>query len=179
MQLFFPHVAGLFSSLTSHIVRVKFDYPRLLAKIRASAIGQNITETVNKPSLFRNLGLLKKEGSPDAVAQKASRLIPASLGASGAIYSAVTLSALAYPNADVQLLFPPITMPISWGVGGMVMLDILGILRGWRLFDHWAHLSGALFGLFYYKYGVQIWDKDRALCEVVYLESEAEERGGK
>ena len=61
----------------------------------------------------------------------------------------------------------------------MVMLDILGILRGWRLFDHWAHLSGALFGLFYYKYGVQIWDKDRALCEVAYLESEAEGRGGK
>ena len=111
---------------------------------------------------------MKRESNPDAIVKQASRLIPASLGASGAIYAAVTVSALAYPNADVRLLLPPITMPISWGVGGMVTLDIAGILFGWRLFDHWAHLSGALFGLLYYKYGVQFWDLMRATLEVSY-----------
>lgn len=56
-----------------------------------------------------------------------------SLGASGAIYGCVSLCALAFPTAHVALAIPPsFPIPITWGVGGMVCLDILGILRGWR-----------------------------------------------
>lgn len=55
-----------------------------------------------------------------------------SLGASGAIYAMVTMSALAFPDAQVMLMFLPIHMPITVGVGGMVALDVLGIIRGWR-----------------------------------------------
>ena len=56
-----------------------------------------------------------------------------SLGASGAIYALVTMTALAYPDAQVFLLFPPgLPLPITWGVGGMVALDVVGVLRGWK-----------------------------------------------
>lgn len=55
-----------------------------------------------------------------------------SLGASGAIYAMVTMTALAFPDAQVFLLFPPIPLPITYGVGGMVAMDILGVLRGWK-----------------------------------------------
>ena len=30
---------------------------------------------------------------------------------------------------------------------GMVALDTLGILFGWQMFDHWAHLGGTSFGI--------------------------------
>ena len=38
--------------------------------------------------------------------------------------------------------------------------DGLGIIV--RLFDHWAHLSGALFGVLYYIYGPEFWNQLRA-----------------
>lgn len=40
----------------------------------------------------------------------------------------------------------------------MVALDILGIVRGWRAFDHVAHLGGAAFGLLYYFCGGAAWN---------------------
>lgn len=35
-----------------------------------------------------------------------------------------------------------------------------------RMFDHVAHLSGAIFGLLYYQYGRQIWVKVRKSIDV-------------
>ena len=114
--------------------------------------------------------------------KEAPSILP-SLGASGAIYAAVTYTALAFPETSISLLFPPTPpFPIQMGVGGFVLLDIIGAIRGWRLvpffdktrqnesrtgrvltnffrmFDHWAHLGGAAFGLWYYHYGSQLWD---------------------
>lgn len=37
------------------------------------------------------------------------------------------------------------------------MADLRLILFN-RMFDHWAHLGGALFGAVYYAIGPQIWD---------------------
>ena len=65
-------------------------------------------------------------------AQEAPRKVLPSLGASGAIYAAVTLTALAFPDAQVQPIFVPISVSISTGVGAMVLADILGVLRGWK-----------------------------------------------
>ncbi|KAG1816248.1 hypothetical protein EV424DRAFT_1410563 [Suillus variegatus] len=91
-------------------------------------------------------------------ASAAPREILPSLGASGAIYAAVTVSALAFPDAQVSLIFPPfVSIPIQAGVGGLVILDMIGIIRGWRMFDHYAHLGGAAFGAIYYMYGPQWW----------------------
>ena len=56
-----------------------------------------------------------------------------SLGASGAIYSAVVVTALAYPHSEVALIFPPTPpIPVQWGVGGLIALDCIGVIRGWR-----------------------------------------------
>jgi rhomboid-like protein len=115
-----------------------------------------------------------------AAARKIPEILP-SLGASGAIYGAVALTALAFPEAQVSLFIPP-SYPISiqWGVGGLLLMDTVGILRGWRcvclgfsfirgvylcercrFFDHWAHLGGAAFGVAYFIYGPAFWQRAR------------------
>ena len=56
-----------------------------------------------------------------------------SLGTSGAIYSTVVVSMLTFSDTEVSLVFPSTpSFPILYGVGGMMLLDCIGILRGWR-----------------------------------------------
>ena len=75
----------------------------------------------------------------------------ASLGASGAIYAAFALCACTMPHVQLSLVFlPMLTFPIKWGFGSLVLLDVVGAVRGWRVFDHVAHLGGAAFGFVYY-----------------------------
>lgn len=90
----------------------------------------------------------------------------ASLGASGAIYAAFALSACVMPQVHVSLLFlPMLAVPIQWGFGGyvsctyrrLVLLDLVGAVRGWQVFDHVAHLGGAAFGVGYYVVGASLW----------------------
>ena len=118
--------AGLFSGLVSHVVSAKLRYPRLVTQLASSA---NI---VNKSDTWA-AAVAASSGSARAAAVKAVPDIWPSLGASGAIYGAVTLTALAFPESQVALFIPP-SYPISiqWGVGGMLLLDTIGILRGWR-----------------------------------------------
>ncbi|KAJ7623239.1 hypothetical protein FB45DRAFT_925016 [Roridomyces roridus] len=94
-------------------------------------------------------------------AQDAARIRGGSLGASGAIYATVTLTAMANPDTYVTPIFLNWPIPIQYGVGGMMMLDLVGLLRGWRMFDHVAHLGGAVFGIMYYYVGPRIWDSCR------------------
>jgi rhomboid-like protein len=62
----------------------------------------------------------------------ASNILP-SLGASGAIYASATLTALAFPESQVALIIPPrYPIDIQYGIGGLMMLDVIGIMRGWR-----------------------------------------------
>ncbi|KAJ7155427.1 hypothetical protein C8R43DRAFT_884689 [Mycena crocata] len=131
--------AGLFSSLASHMLRVKL-YDAAIASIKSGKLATN----------------------------GASDIVRGSLGASGAIYAAVTLTAMAFPNLHVSPIFVPVSVPIQYGVGGMVMLDIIGLLRGWRRFDHVAHLGGAVFGLWYYAYGLRWWDYWRDIAGYMF-----------
>ncbi|KAG2346696.1 hypothetical protein BDR05DRAFT_958846 [Suillus weaverae] len=138
--------AGLFSGLVSHVAACKVLFPRLVNQYTASAVIKN------SPAAAAISSTAVK------TATTAPREILPSLGASGAIYAAVTVSALAFPDAQVSLIFPPfVSIPIQAGVSGLVMLDMIGILRGWRMFDHYAHLGGAAFGAIYYMYGPQWW----------------------
>ncbi|KAJ7115939.1 hypothetical protein C8R44DRAFT_793701 [Mycena epipterygia] len=133
--------AGLFASLASHMIRTRA-YDLAVSRLSKSA------QSVAGPQQFLGIG--------------------GSLGASGAIYATVTLTALAYPESNVQLLFIPFAIPIQYGVGGMVMLDLIGLLRGWRFFDHVAHLGGAVFGGWYYLYGPGLWDSWRAFAGYLF-----------
>lgn len=55
------------------------------------------------------------------------------------------MSALAFPDAQVYLLFlPGVPLPITAGVGGMVCLDVLGIIRGWRCVNEYNGIKSTL-----------------------------------
>jgi hypothetical protein len=127
-------LAGLFSSLVSHLVNARLVYPRLVSKL--VQIDKTGTPGVISKISSRLSSAARSSARPAADAVAATAATPAilgSLGASGAIYSTVLLSALAFPDAEVALVFPPTpSFPIQYGVGGFVLLDCIGILRGWR-----------------------------------------------
>jgi hypothetical protein len=138
-QSFFPdpdakRPAGLFSSLVSHLVNARLVYPRLVSKL--VQIDKTGTPGVINKISSRLSSLAKSSARPttDAVAATAATpTISGSHGSSGAIYSMVFISTFAFPDAEISLVFPPTpSFPIQYGVGGLVLLDCIGVLRGWR-----------------------------------------------
>ncbi|KAF7972751.1 hypothetical protein HWV62_17116 [Athelia sp. TMB] len=137
--------AGLFSSLVSHVAATRILYPRMVAQLTKASAATTVASAFSKPALA-------------AAARPLHDILP-SLGASGAIYAAVSLTALGFPDSEVSLIFlPGVLIPSQAAVGGLVCLDIVGVLRGWRMFDHYAHLGGALFGAVYWAWGPRFWD---------------------
>ena len=129
------YVAGLFSSLVSHLVTTRFIYPRLLSKLVQPEKTWS-PGVIDKISSSLSYAAKSSARSATTGAAAAAPTILPSLGASGAIYSTVVMSTLAFPDAEVSLVFPPTpSFPIQYGVGGMVLLDCIGVLRGWR-YDH-------------------------------------------
>ncbi|KAM0748346.1 rhomboid-domain-containing protein [Meredithblackwellia eburnea MCA 4105] len=99
---------------------------------------------------------------PRVMTGRITRGILPSLGASGAIYAAFAVAAMAFPQASVTLIFLPfIPIPIGAGFAGMVALDLTGLIRGWQVFDHAAHLGGAAAGLAYFKWGHEWFEEMR------------------
>ncbi|KAI9478732.1 MAG: hypothetical protein EXX96DRAFT_572027 [Benjaminiella poitrasii] len=88
-----------------------------------------------------------------------SRPLLPSLGASGAIYGLVAATAVLYPNSSISLLFlPMIPIKLGYALPALMAFDAAGIIFKWRMFDHFAHLSGAGLGLGYMMYGERyIW----------------------
>lgn len=118
--------AGLFSGLVSHVVNAKFRYPRLVAQLATSS------QTVQKADTWASAVAAASAAASTVAKKKVPEILP-SLGASGAIYAAVTMTALAFPDSQIALFIPPsYPINIQWGVGGLVALDMIGILRGWR-----------------------------------------------
>ncbi|KAI7964619.1 hypothetical protein MJO29_002717 [Puccinia striiformis f. sp. tritici] len=114
--------AGLAASFGSHAYSMLIRAPRLLK--------------------WRQ-GLLKSSTPP-------SPILP-SLGASGAIYGCLTMTALAFPEAHVSLIFLPwVPIKIGNAVCGAMLFDFIGVIRNWRYFDHMAHLCGGFAGVFWY-----------------------------
>lgn len=87
-----------------------------------------------------------------------------SLGASGAIFGIVGGCAH-YPDIKVSLIFLPFhSIPISQALPVMTGIDLMGLLKKWRIFDHSAHLGGALFGYSFYPISQEyIWKNRKAL----------------
>ncbi|KAF7970041.1 hypothetical protein HWV62_25352 [Athelia sp. TMB] len=117
----------------------------MVAQLTKASAATTVASAFSKPALA-------------AAARPLHDILP-SLGASGAIYAAVSLTALGFPDSEVSLIFlPGVLIPSQAAVGGLVCLDIVGVLRGWRMFDHYAHLGGALFGAVYWAWGPRFWD---------------------
>ncbi|KAJ7668342.1 hypothetical protein B0H17DRAFT_1248473, partial [Mycena rosella] len=154
--------AGLFAALTSHIIHLKILYPRLIARLSlpsslpvtnpdtwASALRTQTPPTSRLRSFFQFFS-----PTPHPKTQLTPRV-----GGTGALYALITLTALGFPNAEIALFYPPnYSVPVQWGAGSLLLLDLFGIWRGWRFFDHFAHLGGAAFGAVYYVYGPRFWN---------------------
>lgn len=82
---------------------------------------------------------------------RGSRALLPSLGASGALYGLLGLCAALFPDNQVVLIFLPfLPIKIGYGVPGIMAVDALGLVRGWRTFDHAAHLAGGVTGYAFY-----------------------------
>eukprot|EP00474_Spongospora_subterranea_P002489 CRZ02947.1 hypothetical protein [Spongospora subterranea] len=84
-----------------------------------------------------------------AFSNKIGRIKP-SLGASGGILALVSMFTFMHPNHEIMLIFLPFFSFPAWaGVAGLAAFDSLGVILGWRVFDHAAHLGGLAFGYLY------------------------------
>jgi len=80
-----------------------------------------------------------------------------SLGASGALMGALAFFCMSYPKSELSIIFlPDLSFTAENGLKGLMALDTIGILLRWKIFDHAAHLGGALFGMFWYQWGQHI-----------------------
>ncbi|XP_049604230.1 LOW QUALITY PROTEIN: presenilin-associated rhomboid-like protein A, mitochondrial [Syngnathus scovelli] len=88
------------------------------------------------------------------------RIFP-SLGASGAIMAVVAAVCSKVPEAKLSIVFlPMLTLTAGTALKAILAVDVAGLLLGWQVFDHAAHLGGALFGIWYGAYGHKlIWGK--------------------
>ncbi|EFP89632.2 uncharacterized protein PGTG_15595 [Puccinia graminis f. sp. tritici CRL 75-36-700-3] len=116
---------------------------------------------IRAPRLLKWRQGLSKSSTPP------SPILP-SLGASGAIYGCLTMTALAFPEAHVSLIFLPwVPLKIGNAVFGAMLFDFIGVIRNWRYFDHMAHLCGGLAGVFWYFFvdkwfdviRLRVWDR--------------------
>lgn len=156
--------AGIFASLVSHVANARIRYPKLIAQLSSPVSRTPATDTWASAVAAASSTVGKSATTTASVASASAVTIPGSLGASGAVYSCVTLVALAYPDSQVSLIFPPVTpIGIQTAALGILTLDMIGIYRGWRMMDHWAHLGGAAFGALYFYYGPSVWSHTRAI----------------
>lgn len=126
----------MFSGLVSHVVSTKFRYPKIVAQLASPATAVQKTET-----WAAAVAASSASAAQAAVVSKIPPILP-SLGASGAVYAAATMTALAFPESQVALFIPP-TYPINiqYGIGGLMLMDVIGILRGWRSVVFFSILS--------------------------------------
>ena len=129
MLIVHPTSAGLFSGLVSHIGHTRWQYPRLIARLR------NAPSTASNASLSTSLksSALAKADPAVAAAGKAATEGTSSLGSSGAVYAFFAITALGFPDAEITLVIPPyFPINIQTGFFTLVAIDALGVLRGWR-----------------------------------------------
>ena len=83
-----------------------------------------------------------------------------SVGASGAIWAVVASTAYHSPETRAGIIFiPGFSLPLDQMVGILGLADLVGLLRGWRTFDHAAHLCGLAYGIIYSMHGFDLWSE--------------------
>lgn len=90
-----------------------------------------------------------------------------SLGASGAIMAILGYVCTQYPDTKLGIIFLPILVfSAGSAIKVIVGLDLAGVVLGWRIFDHAAHLGGAACGIMWSYWGNQyIWHKREPLLQ--------------
>lgn len=84
-----------------------------------------------------------------------------SLGASGAIMAILGYVCTQYPDTKLGIiLLPFLTFSAGAAIKVIVGIDTAGVLMGWKLFDHAAHLGGAACGIGWAYWGNEhMWKK--------------------
>lgn len=71
-----------------------------------------------------------------------------SIGASGAIMAILAYVCTEFPDTKLNIiLLPTFTFSAGMAIKFIMGLDVAGLLLGWKVFDHAAHLGGALLGV--------------------------------
>ncbi|XP_034082044.1 presenilins-associated rhomboid-like protein, mitochondrial [Gymnodraco acuticeps] len=98
----------------------------------------------------------------------ATRSLHPSLGASGAVMAVLAAVCANVPEAKLGIiLLPMLTFTAGNALKALIAMDTAGLVLGWRMFDHAAHLGGALFGVWYVAYGHKlIWRKREPLVKL-------------
>lgn len=91
--------------------------------------------------------------TPSAFNDMISSYIVPAVGASGALYGILVAYAFMFPNAELMMLFIPFPIKAKYFVPGLVAIDLYMGITGTSLFGgggiaHFAHVGGALTGLF-------------------------------
>lgn len=72
------------------------------------------------------------------------------VGASGAIYGVLVAFGMAFPNAELFLIFVPIPIKAKYFIPVLIAMDLFSGVTGISIFGsgiaHFAHVGGALFG---------------------------------
>ncbi|KAK1168707.1 hypothetical protein AOXY_G9533 [Acipenser oxyrinchus oxyrinchus] len=102
------------------------------------------------------------------ICKTASGRLGPSLGASGAIMTILAAVCMKMPEAKLAVIFLPMfTFTAGSALKAIVAMDAAGLVLGWRLFDHAAHLGGALFGIWYITHGHEmIWKNREPLVKI-------------
>ncbi|XP_028321127.1 presenilins-associated rhomboid-like protein, mitochondrial isoform X1 [Gouania willdenowi] len=102
-----------------------------------------------------------------------------SLGASGAIMTVLAAVCTKMPEAKLAIVFLPMfTFTATHALKAIVAIDTAGLVLGWKIFDHAAHLGGAAFGVWYMLTGHElIWRKRESLVKL-WHELRTRGRGG-
>ncbi|TFY72195.1 hypothetical protein EVG20_g817 [Dentipellis fragilis] len=137
--------ANLFSSLFFHLTATRILYPRMVKQL-----AQNMSKPGTSP--------LAGTGTP-RVLQDSN---PPFSGSIGAVFAGFTMMALMVPGAPIYPpSLPELSFPFAYCMGGVILFDCIGALRGWRPFDHYTHLGGTVFGVLYWMGGARLWEWTR------------------
>ncbi len=89
-----------------------------------------------------------------------SRIMKGSVGASGAIWGLLVMFAMFSPDSQAGIIFVPgLQFKMSELIPALALLDLVGLVRGWQMFDHAGHLGGAIAGYLYWRLGREAWSK--------------------
>ncbi|XP_041920703.1 presenilins-associated rhomboid-like protein, mitochondrial [Alosa sapidissima] len=117
-------------------------------------------------AVYLSAGAISTFGS--YLAKTATGRLGPSLGASGAIMTVLAAVCTKMPEAKLAIIFLPMyTFTAGNALKAIVAMDTAGLVLGWKLFDHAAHLGGALFGIWYVWYGHElIWKNREPLVKI-------------
>ncbi|KAI5852005.1 hypothetical protein BZA05DRAFT_398630 [Tricharina praecox] len=141
-----PHAASMLGCAFSH---QSFSHLGLNMVV-LYCFGTNLCEQIGAGPF---IGLYLSGGVLSSLASLAYNVVRqrfnvASLGASGAIATLVGIYAVVNPDAELYVIFLPFIMfKAKVLVTLLAMVETLGIVRGWTIVDHVAHLSGLGWGV--------------------------------